>query len=53
MSTLLIVLILLILLAVYWGGYGYRRYSYGPTVGWSPLVLILLIILLLALTGNL
>ena len=46
--TLLVVLLLLALLG---GGYGHSR-GWG-FYGWSPLGLIILIVLILALTGNL
>jgi len=48
MLTLLVVLIILALLS---GGFGYRR-GWGY-YGWSPLGLLILIVLILALTGNL
>jgi hypothetical protein len=46
--TLLVVLLLLALLS---GGYGHSR-GWGYA-GWSPLGLIILIVLVMALTGNL
>jgi hypothetical protein len=46
--TLLIVLLLLALLG---GGYGHSR-GWGY-YGWSPLGLLILIVLILAITGNL
>ncbi len=46
--TLLVVLLLLALLG---GGYGHSR-GWGY-YGWSPVGLLILIILILALTGNL
>ena len=46
--TLIVVLLLLTLLS---GGYGHSR-GWGY-YGWSPLGLLILIILILALTGNL
>jgi len=46
--TLLVVLLLLALLG---GGYGHSR-GWGY-YGWSPLGLLLLIVLILAFTGNL
>jgi hypothetical protein len=46
--TLLVVLVLVALLS---GGYGHSR-GWGY-YGWSPLGLLVLIVLLLALTGNL
>ena len=48
---MLFLLIILLILATGGGFYGHsRRWGYA---GWSPLGLILIIILLLALTGNL
>ncbi len=49
-ETLLIVLLVLLLLAVFFGGWGYRRYG---GVSWTPIAVVLLIILLLALAGRL
>jgi len=46
------VLVLFLVLAVIFGGYGYGRAGWG-VYGWSPLGLILLLILILWLTGNL
>ena len=48
---LLTILIILLLLALFSGGYGSTR-GWGY-YGWSPLGLIILIIVVLALTGNL
>ena len=48
---LLTILIVLLLVALLSGGFGYSR-GWGY-MGWSPLGLIILIILILALTGNL
>ena len=48
---LLTILVVLVLLALLSGGYGYSR-GWGY-YGWSPLGLIVLIVLVLALTGNL
>jgi hypothetical protein len=48
MLTLLVILIILALLS---GGFGYSR-GWGY-YGWSPLGLLILIVLILALTGNL
>ena len=48
MLTLLVVLLILALLS---GGFGYSR-GWGY-YGWSPLGLLILIVLILALTGNL
>ena len=48
---MLFLLIILLILATGGGFYGHSR-SWGY-MGWSPLGLILIIILLLALTGNL
>jgi Protein of unknown function (DUF3309) len=49
--VLLTVLVILLLLALLGGGYGSSR-GWGY-YGWSPLGLIILIVLILALTGNL
>lgn len=48
---MLTILVILLILAVLGGGFGYSR-GWGY-YGWSPLGLILLIILVLWLTGNL
>ena len=48
---LLTILVVLLLLALLGGGYGSSR-GWGY-YGWSPLGLIILIIVVLALTGNL
>lgn len=48
LMTLLVVLLLLALLG---GGFGHSR-GWGY-MGWSPLGLLVLIVLILALTGNL
>jgi hypothetical protein len=48
---ILTILIVLLLLALFSGGYGSRR-GWGY-MGWSPLGLLVLIVLILALTGNL
>jgi hypothetical protein len=48
---LLTILVILLLLALFSGGYGSTR-GWG-FYGWSPLGLIILVILVLALTGNL
>src|SRR5207248_1750261 len=50
-GMLLTILIILLILALFGGGYGSRR-GWGY-YGWSPLGLIILIVLILALTGNL
>jgi hypothetical protein len=47
---MLILLIILVLFAAAGGGYGHRRYGYA---GWSPLGIILTVMLILFLTGNL
>jgi hypothetical protein len=49
--VLLTILVVLLLLALLGGGYGSRR-GWGY-YGWSPLGLLILIILIMALTGNL
>ena len=48
---LLTLLVILLLIALLGGGYGSTR-GWGY-YGWSPLGLIILIVLILALTGNL
>ncbi len=49
--SLLTLLIILLIVAALFGGYGTRRgWSY---YGWSPVGLVVLLLLLLALTGNL
>ena len=50
MSLLLIILGVLLVVALFGGGWGYSRYGYGA---WSPLLLVLVILLILWLTGNL
>ena len=47
---LLTILVILLLLSLLGGGWGHSRYGYA---GWSPLGLIILIIVILLLTGNL
>ena len=47
---LTILLILLVILAIGGGAWGYSRFGYA---GWSPLGLLLLVVLLLWFTGNL
>ena len=47
---LTIILIVLLVLALGGGGFGHSRYG---AVGWSPAMLILLVILVLWLTGHL
>jgi hypothetical protein len=49
--VLITLLVVLLLLALLGGGYGHSR-GWGYS-GWSPLGLLVLIILILALTGNL
>ena len=48
MLTILILVVLVVALAG--GGWGHSRYG---AVGWSPLGIILLVVLVLWLTGNL
>jgi uncharacterized protein DUF3309 len=48
---LLTVLVVLLLIALLGGGYGHSR-GWGY-YGWSPVGLLVLIILILAITGNL
>jgi hypothetical protein len=50
-DVLLTILVILLLLALVSGGFGYSR-GWGY-YGWSPLGLLVLIVLVLALTGNL
>jgi hypothetical protein len=50
-EMLLTLLVIVLLLALLGGGYGSRR-GWGY-YGWSPLGLLILIVLILALTGNL
>jgi hypothetical protein len=50
-AMLLTILVILVLLALLGGGFGSTR-GWGY-YGWSPLGLLILIILVLALTGNL
>ena len=50
-SMLITLLVVLLLLALLGGGYGHSR-GWGY-YGWSPVGLLILIILILALTGNL
>jgi hypothetical protein len=47
---LFMIFVVLLVLALAGGGWGYSRYGY---VGWSPAGLILLVILVFWLTGNL
>lgn len=47
---LMTILIILLVLSLLGGGWGYRRYGYAS---WSPGGLILLILVILLLTGNL
>ena len=49
--SLTMLLIILLILAVLFGGYGTRR-NWGY-YGWSPVGIIVLILLILLLTGNL
>lgn len=49
-DMLTLILVLLLLFAIGGGGWGYSRYG---ALGMSPAGLILLVILILALTGNL
>jgi cytosine/uracil/thiamine/allantoin permease len=53
MSTLAIILIVLLVLALfggYWGTSAYPHYGYGV---WSPVGIVLVILVLLFLTGRL
>jgi hypothetical protein len=47
---LFMLIIVLLVLALAGGGWGYSRFGYA---GWSPAGIILLVIILLWLTGNL
>jgi uncharacterized protein DUF3309 len=47
---LMIILIVFLLLAIGGGGWGHARYGY---VGWSPVGLILLVVVVLWMTGRL
>lgn len=47
---LLTILVVLLLLSLLGGGWGHSRYGRGS---WSPLGVLLVILLLLVLTGNL
>jgi hypothetical protein len=47
---LFIVLVVLLVMALAGGGWGYPRYGY---VGWSPAGIIVLLFVVLWLTGNL
>ncbi len=47
---LLTILVILLLLALLGGGWGHSRYGYAS---WSPVGLIVLILVILALTGAL
>lgn len=46
----MIIFIVLLVLALGGGGWGYSRYG---AVGWSPAGLIVLVLLIMLLTGNL
>jgi len=47
---MLTLLIILLVLSAVFGGWGHRRWGY---TGWSPLGIVLVLLLLLWLTGNL
>jgi len=47
---MLTLLILLLVLAALFGGFGHTRWGYA---GWSPAAIIVVILILLALTGRL
>ena len=47
---LLTILIILLILSLFGGGWGHSRYGY---VGWSPAGILLIILLILLLTGRL
>jgi hypothetical protein len=49
-AMLLILILVLLVLAVGGGSWGYPRYGY---VGWSPLGLVVLVLVALWFTGNL
>ena len=46
---LLMIFVVLLVLSVAGGGWGYSRYGY---VGWSPAGLILLVFVIMLFTGN-
>lgn len=45
-----LVLVVLLLLALFGGGWGHRRYGY---MSWSPGLLLVVVLLVLLLTGSL
>jgi hypothetical protein len=47
---MLTLLIVLLVLAALFGGFGHTRWGYA---GWSPAAIVVLILILLALTGRL
>jgi hypothetical protein len=46
MSPFLIILVILLVIALVPGYYGSRSWGWGPYYGWSPLLIIVLIIVL-------
>lgn len=50
MTMLLTILLILVVLSLFGGGWGYGRWGYGA---WSPLGLLLVVVLILYLTGGL
>lgn len=47
---MLTILLILLVLAALGGGFGYSRYG---AVGWSPLGIVVVVLIVLALTGRL
>lgn len=47
---LMAILLILLLLALFGGGWGHRRYGY---MSWSPVLLVLMVLVVLAVTGGL
>lgn len=48
MSTLMIILLVLLVLALFGGGWGYSRYGYAS---WSPVGLLVVLLVVLLLVG--
>jgi hypothetical protein len=48
MNPILLILVILLILSVFGGGWGYRTYGYGA---WSPAFILLVVLLLLLLLG--
>lgn len=51
MSLLVILLVVLLLCGVGWGGYGYSRRGAWSPVDWSPLVVLIVVLILLYVLG--